>query len=361
VSRRLFAASLCAVVFSILSLLVVQSTGCDGTAPYVAGGAGAKAPVVVYVSADESIARLLLNAFERDTGIPVRMVGDTEAFKSTGLAQRIRGEQNRPVADVFWSSEVAQIARLAQEDLCVAVLTERTGDWPEQWRDAKHTWHAFSPRPRVLVFDPATLERKAVPTSWLEVFAPRFHGDVALADPRFGTTSGHFTAIRQNVSEAQWQTVLEQLRSGAVRVLPGGNAATVAAVARGEAVLGCTDYDDVIAAQQRGVRVEMVVPRLFHDDHSGAIVTPNAVAVLAGARNRAGGERLVDWLLGSRAATLLAASASRNMPLQLDVQQAFPELVIEDLVLVDHAQAARSHEQTLQAVLLALRQHAEAS
>jgi iron(III) transport system substrate-binding protein len=54
--------------------------------------------VVVYVSADDVVARPILDAFEKDTGIKVEMRGDTEATKTTGLVQRLRAEKERPRA-----------------------------------------------------------------------------------------------------------------------------------------------------------------------------------------------------------------------------------------------------------------------
>ena len=46
-------------------------------------------PIVVYVSADEYVARPILDQFTSMTGRPVLMVGDTEATKTTGLVERI--------------------------------------------------------------------------------------------------------------------------------------------------------------------------------------------------------------------------------------------------------------------------------
>ena len=79
-------------------LLLISATGC--------GQHEAPDSVVVYVSADDHIARLLIQRFEDQHGIDVRMVGDTEAKKTTGLVQRLRQEQDNPQADVFWSSEI---------------------------------------------------------------------------------------------------------------------------------------------------------------------------------------------------------------------------------------------------------------
>ena len=322
-------------------------------------GDGQTRPLVVYVSVDEVLARQLLAAFTQDTGIQVQMVGDTEAFKSTGLAQRLQTEQTRPVADVFWSSEVVQVARLADKGLLQPVRSGAAANWPMPWRDSAHLWHAFSPRPRVLAFDPERIAVEDVPLTWEGMLADRFKGLVAVADPRFGTTGGHFTAMRQRMLDREspeaWDRFLQQLAAHDLQVRSGGNAATVDAVVRGEAVLGLTDADDVHAARRRGLRVDMVVPR--HDAHEGGggMLTPNAVAVVRGGPSAHRGHRLVNWLLGHRAAAMLASSPSANMPLQSAVQQDFPQLVIDDPLQVDFSQVARTHDLALAQVLEAIR------
>ncbi|MCH2135527.1 MAG: extracellular solute-binding protein [Phycisphaerales bacterium] len=323
-------------------------------------GDGPDSPsLVVYSSVDESLAQQMLGAFKADTGISVNMIGDTEAFKSTGLAARIRAEAARPLADVFWSSEVAQVAMLAREGLLQPVRTASTRNWPEMWRDQDHYWHGFSPRPRVIVWDPARLADDEVPDTWSEVLSDQFRGQVAIADPRFGTTGGHLASMRQwwlDQGRAQaWQSFLDALSRSQVQVRSGGNAATVDAVVRGEALLGMTDMDDVLAARRAGHELHM---RLLHHEQgpgAGAMLTPNAVALVRGSHNKAEAEQFIDWLLSPRAARLLAASPSANMPLPESVRGEFPQLMVHDWLDVDHTAAAANWQVAMDEVLAALR------
>lgn len=351
-----------ALVPALAALLVAG--GCASESTDNATSSKAQ-PLVVYVSADGAIARTVLDAFTADTGIQVHMVGDTEAFKSTGLARRIVAECDRPVADVFWSSETAQVAKLAHAGLLEPVHIQITEAWPEQWRDSDHRWHGFSPRPRVAVWDPDRIGDVPPPTTWHEAIDGRFGNAVVMADPRFGTTGGHLASMRQwwcaGGQSNRWDSFLQRLRDGRVQVLPGGNAATVDAVIRGEALLGMTDLDDALAAQRRGSTIEIGLLR--HDDVAagGAMLTPNAVARIRGGPQGDDSIRLIEWLLSARCATLLAASDSANMPLQPDVQANFPSLVVDDHLGVDHTAAALQLDVALAEVLDALRAAREAS
>src|SRR5712691_9923213 len=73
--------------------------------PIVAGcnSSSKTSTVVVYTSVDDVFARPIAEQFEKETGIKVNLVPDTEETKSTGLLNRLIAEKGRPQADVFWS------------------------------------------------------------------------------------------------------------------------------------------------------------------------------------------------------------------------------------------------------------------
>ncbi len=305
-------------VAAALFLLNLQ-IGCDQS--------GAN-PVVVYVSVDEQVARPILAAFTERTGIPVSPLFDTEATKTTGLANRLRRESGRPRADVFWSSEPFEVERLAADEMLAVATHPELSDHPAAWRRADDRWFAFAGRGRVLVYDPDVLSPEAVPDRWTALVEPRFRDAIVMADPRFGTTRGHLGAMSVYWSRAAmpgyYAAWLEGLAENGVRMLPGGNAATVDAVARGEAVLGLTDTDDVVAANARGLRVKAVAPRhgLDQEAGGGTLVIPNAAGIVSGGPNPDGAVELLAFLASAEVEARLYASSSRNIPL------AHPEISI---------------------------------
>ncbi|MDP7070492.1 MAG: extracellular solute-binding protein [Phycisphaerales bacterium] len=291
--------------------------------------------VVVYVSTDEAIALPILRRFESETGIRVLMVGDTEARKTTGLLDRLRAERGHGVADVLWSSEAIGTEALLDEGLLAPHVSPVTTAWPEAWRSPNHEWHAFSPRPRVLVFDPRRIDRDDLPDSWFDLPDPRWAGEVVFADPRFGTTGGHLAAMRWLAGPESYANWVADMRAGGVRMLPGGNAAVVDAVRRGEALLGATDADDVRAANRTGAKLAMVIPGHAPVAGGGPMVMPNTVAILQGAPHPSEAAALTDWLLSDHTARMLASSVSGNIPLQESVASEFPDLLIASPLLLD--------------------------
>ena len=315
----------------VLSMLVLALAG-------LAGPIGCGEPdgpvVVAYVSADRAVALPVLEAFTERTGIEVLPLFDSEATKTTGLANRIRRERDRVRADVFWSSEPIAVEQLAAEGLLMSAGHPSLVDHPEQWRRSDDRWFAFAGRARVLVVDPARLPVDERPTTWLDLANPRWRDGIAMADPRFGTTRGHVgaLAIADGIDFDDWSEALARNR---VRLLTGGNAATVDAVARGEVLLGLTDSDDVIAARRRGVPVEAIVPRHLPDGvpGGGTMLVPNAAGVVTGAANLEAANELVAFLASAEVERILLATPSGNIPIAHPLEAGERETVPADVIM----------------------------
>ncbi|MCP4834630.1 MAG: extracellular solute-binding protein [Phycisphaera sp.] len=284
------------------------------------GGTSDQPSVVVYVSADRAVAIPVLDAFTRRTGIEVRPLFDTEATKTTGLANRIRRERQRPKADVFWSSEPFAVEQLASEGLLSPATNPELADHPAAWKRPDDRWFAFGGRARVIAFDPERVPIEARPRFWSDLVDPRWKGSIAMADPRFGTTRGHVGAVAaagslgpRGMAFEDW---IEGLERNGVVLMPGGNAATVDAVVRGEVLLGLTDSDDVLAVRRRGVRLGALAPR--HRENGvvggGTMLIPNAAGMVAGSRNSKAANELIAFLASAEVERMLNESPSGNIP-----------------------------------------------
>ena len=124
--------------------------------------------VVVYTALDEMYAQELFDEFEGESGIRVRAVYDTEANKTTGLANRLVAERKRPRADVFWNNEVAQSIILMQKDVFESYPSSNAHAIPETYKDALGAWTGFAARGRVIVYNPGLTD---APPRKLEDFA----------------------------------------------------------------------------------------------------------------------------------------------------------------------------------------------
>ena len=95
------------------ALAAVAVAACRSPGP----GPGAEREVTVYVSTDRVFSEPVLREYEKQFGVTVNAVYDTEETKSTGLANRLLAEKARPLADVFWSNEPVRTLVLKSRDV----------------------------------------------------------------------------------------------------------------------------------------------------------------------------------------------------------------------------------------------------
>ncbi len=318
--------------------------------------------VVLYTSADEYVARQVVTAFEKDTGIRVRLLGDTEAKKATGLVERLRAEHQaeRPQADVYWSSEIFMTIALAEEGVLEPFTAKTIADWPEQFRDVENRWYEFAARARVIVYAPQRMDEADLPRSWIDLTDEKYRGRIVMADPRFGTTGGHLGAMKtywQSQGEPErYDEFIAGLARNETRLLASGNAGVVRAVAGGEADLGMTDTDDVWAAQEQGLNVELIYP--YHGDagteHAGTLLIPNTVSRVAGGPNPETAATLIEYLLSEKVERMLAESASGNIPLRPGLREQYERLAVPHPLDVDLAAASAARREAIEQAMHAL-------
>ncbi len=312
-----------AVVIGATVTLSCSQAGSDSATP--------RREVVLYYSADDYVAKPIIDAFEEQTGITVVALGDTEATKTTGLAQRLRQEhaQGTPRADVFWSSECFMTSVLAGEDVLAPIELEEFAGWPQRWRGREDRWFGFGVRGRAIVYNSNVLNKNSAPEQLIDLVDPRFKDRVVIARPEFGTTRGHFAAMLNLWGEGPYREWLEELKRNGVRLVDG-NSAVVQAVASGEAIIGLTDTDDVYSGQRNGWPVEMKLAQhaftrgasfsMIDMTLAGPLLIPNTVARVAGGPNEAEANELIKFLLSPEVEAMLAASDSHNTPIRPGVQ-----------------------------------------
>lgn len=296
--------------------------------------------LTVYVSADDYVAKEVFAAFTKKTGIRVNWVGDTEASKTTALVQRIIEEKENPVADVFWSSDIMGALALQSADVLEPCQTTVTTQWPSAHKDERLLWFAFSPRARVIAFNPEIDDEEDLPTDWWS------YSSAAFADPRFGTTGTHFAAM--STIEQSFEKF--QLGLGDSPML-GGNAATVQAVIDGRERFAMTDSDDVFVAMARGHSINFIFPRHSDAEGGGTLYIPNVVCLIRGTRNKESAEDFVNFMLSDETARILARSHSRNFPVQSTVQSEFPELQMVDPMVVDWDEVFQVKEEVVSGIM----------
>jgi len=251
----------------------------------------AKESVVVYAAQDQVYAEPILKEFEKETGIKVKTVFDSEAVKTVGLANRLLAERNNPQCDVFWGNEEMRTRQLAAQN----VFRESNG------------WTAFGYRSRRLVINTNKLSLANAAKSILDLTNETWRGKVALAFPQFGTTSAHFHALRQLWGEQAWLAWCRALAANKP-FLVDGNSVVVKLVARGEAWIGLTDSDDIAAGKREGMPVD-ALPLTGE-----SLLIPNTVGVTRNAPHPDAAQKLYEYLQRREIAEKLVQANALESP-----------------------------------------------
>jgi iron(III) transport system substrate-binding protein len=238
--------------------------------------------VVIYTSQDQVYAEPILKEFERQTGIQVRAVFDSESVKTVGLVNRLMAEKDRPQCDIFWNNEELRTRQLA----AIGVFEK---------------WAAVGYRSRRIAVNTNKVSLAAAPHSLTELTNETWRGKVALAYPLFGTTATHFLALRQGWSAERWQSWCRAFAANKP-FLVDGNSVSAKLVAKGEAWVGLTDSDDVAAEQREGAPI---IPLPLTEE---SLLIPNTVAVVRGARHEQAAEKLYAYLQRSDVLEKLVAA-----------------------------------------------------
>src|SRR4051794_36140592 len=197
--------------------------------------------VVLYTAVDEPVARPILDDFTKQTGIRVVLKTDTEASKTAGLVETLRAEKSNPQADVFWNNEPFHTINLADENVLAPYDSPNSRDALDAYKDPAHRWAANGLRLRMIASAAGTSL-----TAIEDLADPKLKGKICLANPAFGTTSGHVAALFVLWGSDRAEKFLRALKANDVQLL-GGNSEVVKQIALGNFAAGLTDNDDVDA------------------------------------------------------------------------------------------------------------------
>ena len=264
--------------------LLLLAAGCEGSK-------SAK-EVVLYTSVDEPVARPILDEFTKQTGIKVILKTDSEASKTAGLVETLRAEKANPQADVFWNNEPFHTINLAEDGVLAAYESPAAKDVLPEYKDAGHRWTGNGLRMRMIARAPGAENIVAVE----DLADPSLKGKICLANPAFGTTSGHIAALFVKWGPEKGEQFLRQLKANDVKLL-GGNSEVVKQIAGGNFAAGLTDNDDVDSMIREGGKLTAV--RAALRDHTGALAIPCTVGLVAGAKHPEEAKKLIDYLLSA--------------------------------------------------------------
>jgi iron(III) transport system substrate-binding protein len=269
----------------LAALAAVALAGCGGDA-----GGGSRETITVYSGREQAMVGPLIERFEAETGIEVRVrYGD-----SAELAATLAEEGARSPADAFFSQDPGALGALEDEGLLARLPDEVLERVEPRFRDPDGHWVGTSGRVRVIVYNTDRLSADEVPDSVFALTEPEWRGRIGIA-PTNASFQAFVTAMRLSHGDDRTRAWLEGLVANRPRTY-AKNMPTVEAVAAGEVDLGLVNhyYLALAKAERPGLPA---ANRFLRPGDPGGLVSVAGVAVLASSGEREAAERFAAFLL----------------------------------------------------------------
>ncbi len=259
--------------------------------------------LVIYSGRKESAIKPVVELFQRQTGIKVAL----KVGKASGLANEVLQERQRPRADIFIATEAGVCEILAKEGLLepYASLSART--IPAAHKSARGLWTGISGRARVIIYNKNLVRENDIPSSIFDLTDAKWKGKIAIAGTRERTTLAWLSALVEVMGEEKAKAYIDRLIENGLKVLPD-NSDVWRGVGSGEFVVGLTNSPNYHLALEAKLPVGVVYPDQGPSG-MGALVNPNAVAIVKGTKNLDQARQFVDFLLSKPAQELLVHHA----------------------------------------------------
>jgi iron(III) transport system substrate-binding protein len=163
--------------------------------------------VVVYVSHDQVFSEPILRDFEKETGIRVRAVYDTEETKSAGAMNRLIAEKHNPQADVYWANEPIRAEVLRQQGVAASYVSPNAMGIPETFRDPNGYWTGFAARARVLIVHRDATPKPTSMLSYTDTLNIQIRKEILRLHAKLGFTLVYVTHNRDEANELGTRTI----------------------------------------------------------------------------------------------------------------------------------------------------------
>ena len=265
-----------------------------------AGSAWAETKMLtVYSSRAEDLIRPVFDLYEKETGIKIQTVSDTEA----ALIQRIKAEGKRTKADLFITVDAGNLWLASKEGILKKIdSSTATTNIPEHLRDPNGHWYGLSVRARTILYN--TDKVKPAELSTYEALADeKWKGRLCLRTSK----KVYNQSLTAMLMSAHGESETMRLVTGWVKNLAAPVFASdndvIKAVAAGQCDVGIvnTYYFGRLAKQTPGMKAALFWPNQDSKANPGVHVNISGAGVPTHAPNAAAGQKLLEWLTSTKA------------------------------------------------------------
>ena len=253
----------------------------------------AKGKLTLYCSPQIEWCNLMVEAFEKETGIKVAM---TRKSSGETFAQ-IKAEARNPKGDVWWGGTGDPHLQAAEEGLTQAYITPMRGElhgWAlSQAKAANDKTIGIYAGALGFGYNKDVLEKNnlSVPACWKDLLKPEFKGHVQMANPNSsGTAYTTLATIVQILGEDGGFDFMKGLHKN-INTYTKSGSAPIKAAGRGENTIGIVFLHDAVKQAVSGFPIVPVAPC------EGTGYEIGSMSIIKGARNLDSAKKFYDFAL----------------------------------------------------------------
>jgi iron(III) transport system substrate-binding protein len=311
-SRSRGAAALTGAALVVASVAVAVPIGAGPAA------ASSSTTITLYNGQHEQTTDTLVSAFERQTGITVKVRSDDEDV----LANQVAEEGSNTPADVIYTENSAPLEFLQEKGLLGPVARSTLAAVPSQYNSPRGDWVGVSARVSVLVYNPGIVPASRLPTSIMDLASPKWRGKLGIA-PGETDFQPLVTSIERSRGHAAAVRWLQAIKANAASHTYPDNETLTAMVNQGQVGLGVINqYYWYRSVDENGKASTHSAIAYFAPRDPGYVLDVSGAAVLRSTTQRAAAQRLVAFLVSAAGEQILAHSKSYEYPLGSGVSTA---------------------------------------
>ncbi len=304
----------CRIAIALVVALVGASlmSVCNGS-----GGNDART-LTLYSGQHEQTTRLLVAAFERQTGVDVKIrFGD----EST-LANEIADAGSKRSADVFWAKNTPALRLLERKHLLAHIPATTRARVEPRWSSLEGDFVGVSARIGAFGYNPAHLKPAQLPMSVMDLQDPEWKGKIGIApqDTDFQAVVASVLITHGQQRTLDW---LAGVKANAGSYVYSDNDVLADAINRGQVSLGVIDQHSWFRERAKVGSAQMKSKlAFFQAQDPGYLLNISAAAVMRSSQAPAAAQQLVAFLVSRPGAEIIARSHSYEYPLGSNVKAA---------------------------------------
>jgi iron(III) transport system substrate-binding protein len=268
--------------------------------------------LVIYSARKEKFVRPLIEKFEKDTKIKIKLLSGVKVAK-------IVEESKRPIANIFISNDAGQMEYLRLKGALHGFRAKEVSIIPSTFRSADSSWLGLSARSRVFIYNKGMISEKDMPKNLWDLTKPKYKGKFMITRGGNGSFIAHVAALRNIWGDKKTEKWIRKIKENA-GAITHGHTDIRKGVGRGEFAFGLVNnyYFHLQLEEKKHNNVAAIYPDQGNGG-MGVFVNAAGVAYINNEKNSKNAQKFLKWVLNKDNQALFSY-ASKETPLVAGVK-----------------------------------------